>query len=207
MNTPAHALVNLAVLSRGGDDGAGARVMGAEAAGRAGTWTAVAVLAGGIVPDLPMVLFYGWQKLAAGAPEAMIWDELYFRPGWQAFFDAFNSLPLLAVGLYVAWRLASLPATGLFLSMGLHVLADVPLHVADAHRPFFPLSDWRFRSPVSYWNPAHHGRLVGALELAVVVGCAVWAFRRFESTAVRAMAGLATGAYLAQWAWAFWMWG
>lgn len=203
MNTPAHALVNLAALSGGRTRSA----LGADPEAGSETALAAAVLAGGVAPDLPMVAFYGWQKLVRGVPEGIIWGELYFDPGWQALFDAFNSLPLIAVGLYVAWRLGSAPGAGFFASMALHVLADVPLHADDAHRPFFPLSDWRFQSPISYWDPAHHGRLVGALEAVAVAVCCVVALRRFEARAVRALVAAGAALYLSQWAWAAVIWG
>ena len=32
------------------------------------------------------------------------WSDAYFEPGWQAFFDLFNSLPLIALGAVIAWR-------------------------------------------------------------------------------------------------------
>lgn len=231
MNTPAHALVNLVLLTRrdGSLGGTGGSTAGRGGAGGAPTpareeargadgpvpgrgtgpeaWTVAALLAGGVVPDLPMFVFYGWERLVRGATEAEIWGVLYFDPGWQAVFDLFNSLPLIALGLYVAWRLRSLTSTGLFASMGLHVLADLPLHGADAHRPFFPLSTWRFKSPVSYWDPGSFGGVVAPLELAAVAVCTVVALRRFESRGVRWMVGLTAAAYGGQWIWAAVVWG
>ena len=51
MNTPAHALINLALLGRATPPGAVA-----------------AVLAGGLLPDLPMLVFYAVQRLE-GVPK------------------------------------------------------------------------------------------------------------------------------------------
>jgi len=39
-------------------------------------------------------------------------------------------------------------------SMFLHCLADFPLHTEDAHRHFWPFSDFRLDIGISYWNPA-----------------------------------------------------
>ena len=50
------------------------------------------VLAGAVIPDLPMFAFYLWERLVSGASEQAIWGRLYFRPGWQDFFDGFNSI-------------------------------------------------------------------------------------------------------------------
>ncbi len=97
-----------------------------------------------------MFAFYAYQKLLR-TPDSDIWGRVYFDSAWQAFFDVFNSIPLIALCLLVTWRLAAIRWTVLFAAMGLHVVFDLPLHQDDAHRHFFPLSDWRFVSPVSYW--------------------------------------------------------
>jgi hypothetical protein len=58
--------------------------------------------------------------------------------------------------------------------MVLHVAADLPLHREDAHGHFYPFSDWHFESPISYWDPAHHGLVVGGLEVVgVIIGSLV----------------------------------
>lgn len=157
MNTPAHVVVCLAAL------GGGARRRHAGA-----------IAAGALVPDLPMFVFYLWQRLWVGLSEMAIWREAYFRDAWQDFFDLFNSIPIAAV-LALAARAARREGVALFFaSMLVHQLVDLPLHVEDAHRHFFPFTDWRFASPVSYWDPAHYGALGSGLELvAVLVACAV----------------------------------
>jgi hypothetical protein len=131
--TPAHALVNWLILGR-----------------RDRPQTTAAIVAGSLFPDLPMFAFYAYQKLLR-TPDSDIWGRVYFDSAWQAFFDVFNSIPLIALCLLVTWRLAAIRWTVLFAAMGLHVVFDLPLHQDDAHRHFFPLSDWRFVSPVSYW--------------------------------------------------------
>ena len=133
----------------------------------------VPIALGAVLPDAPMFLFYVVQKLA-DVPGRVIWSHAYYLPGWQALFDAFNSLPLIGVGLLVAYRVGSAAGLALFASMALHALCDLPLHHDDAHRHFFPFSDWRFASPVSYWDPRHYGRISAPLELAAaLVGCAL----------------------------------
>ena len=90
--------------------------------------------------------------------------------------------------LFVGW-------TAFFLSMGIHCVCDLLVHREDAHRHFFPLSDFRFVSPVSYWDPRHHGDVFAVLEIGfVVVGCAVLA-RRFGSRVARALLGAVVATY------------
>ena len=152
MDTGAHIICNLVVQSRSSES----RVF-------------AAVLIGAILPDLPIMLFYAWESLVMNSAESEIWSELYFKPGWQNFFDTFNSLPLivvlLALGVYFKKQLISVLA----LSMALHVLLDLPFHHDDAHRHFFPFSDWRFFSPVSYWDPKFHGDVMHIVQIAIVI--------------------------------------
>lgn len=168
MNTPAHLIVNLAVL------GSGERRSQVKP-----------ILAGALLPDLPMFLFYVWQRGVVRATESAIWRRLYFEPDWQAFFDVFNSIPLALLGLLSAWRLRSAAWRAFFASWVLHCVFDLAVHREDAHGHLFPLSDWRFTSPVSYWDPAHHGTAFAGIEtLAVVVG-SLLLWRRYESRSGR----------------------
>jgi hypothetical protein len=138
--------------------------LGGERGRDVGAW----VVGGALLPDAPMFLFFFWERFVAGASQEQIWGELYFEPGWQAFFDAFNSIPLaVGVGL-VAWRLGKRGLQWGAASVVLHCCADLALHREDAHRHFYPLSDWRFESPISYWDPVHYGALGAGLETLVV---------------------------------------
>ena len=152
-----------------------------------------------------MVVFYAAERLA-GRSETVIWSTNYYQASWQVFFDAFNSLPAVALGLILAWRLRSPPLRLLFLSLGLHCLADLALHHDDAHRHFLPLSSWRFASPVSYWDPDHFGRAFLALEFGFVLLSCAFLARRAGERAVRHIALGTLGCYLAFGAFAWWSW-
>lgn len=104
MNTPAHAVVNLALLGRGDHPE-----------------TALPIVVGSILPDVPIVVFYAWAKLVRGVPEKVIWTRAYFDPDWQAGIDLFNSLPVILLALLLAWRLGAPRWTALFAGMALHV--------------------------------------------------------------------------------------
>lgn len=125
---------------------------------------------GAVLPDLPMFVFYGIQKYL-GTPEHEIWSSRYFDPTWQAFFDVFNSVFVVGLLLAIGWRNRFLRLMAL--SMLLHAAADFPLHHDDGHRHFWPL-EFRFESPVSYWDFDHFGWFVLPLEVTCTVIGAVW---------------------------------
>ncbi|MGH0028203.1 MAG: hypothetical protein ACQGVC_00305 [Myxococcota bacterium] len=182
MNTPAHLVVNLALL------GGGSR---RDAAG--------AIALGALLPDLPMFAFFAWETLVRATPQRAIWDERYFDPGWQAAFDLFNSIPLFGVGLAAAlWRRSRVLAA-LCASVLLHCLLDLPFHREDGHRHLFPLSDWRFMSPVSYWDPAHGGALGAGLEGVFVVAAACVLWRRHPRVGVRTALALLAAFTVSAW--------
>ncbi|MAG32340.1 MAG: hypothetical protein CL908_15775 [Deltaproteobacteria bacterium] len=187
MNTPAHIILSAVALGRG-----------------RGQQHWLAITLGALLPDLPMFVFYLIQRLGLGRPEQLIWSKLYFDPDWQRFFDLFNGLPLIALGAAIAYWRRSHALTLFFLSMGIHALADLPLHREDAHGHFFPLSDWRFVSPISYWDPAHHGALVLAAETLFVLAGSTWVVRR--GGAWRFVGWSCLGVYVAFGAFAFRMW-
>jgi len=167
MNTPAHAIINLLLVGKGHRES-----------------HPIAIIAGALLPDAPMLLFYLWEKMN-GVAERVIWRDDYFQPAWQALFDTFHSFPLLALACVAAWR-ARMSALALFFaSMFCHSLFDFPFHHGDAHHHFFPLSDFLFTSPISYWDPAYYGQWVGGLELIVVVAGGGWLLRTASSAALR----------------------
>ena len=187
MNTPAHALLNLALLAR-----------------RPATHSrSAAIVAGALIPDAVIVVFYAWQLLR-GSSESEIWSTAYYQPLWQAAIDVFNSIPLIAAAMLLAWHFRRPLLLALAASMLLHALGDLPLHHDDAHRHFFPFADWRFASPVSYWDPAHHGDIASLAEAAAVLGAATYLWIRHAPARAWVVAGLAI--YLAGrlYAWLVW---
>ncbi|HIE94150.1 MAG TPA: hypothetical protein EYQ83_15290 [Acidobacteria bacterium] len=160
MNTPTHVMLNALVLGRG-------------------RWLShwLAISGGAVAPDLSMVFLFAYERVVRGTPERVIWSTRYFDPDWQLVVDLFNSFPLIGLGALVAWRLRATAWLAFFASMALHCVTDLLVHREDAHAHFFPLSSWRFISPVSYWDPRHYGWLVGPLELLLIVGGALVLFR------------------------------
>lgn len=161
MHLPSHALVNLTALDQ---------------------WTTPElrpyVLLGAVAPDLPVLAFYFVCRFVLGLSDETIWQDVYYEDRWFNVFATFHSLPVtLAVcGLGLALQIPWL--TLLAASMVLHNLADFPLHAKDAHRHFYPLSNYRFKSPVSYWNPRFWGRVAAAGEVLILVACSAYMYPR-----------------------------
>jgi hypothetical protein len=164
MNTPSHAILNLAILGKATHPEAN-----------------LLIVLGGILPDIPIFLFYGWAKLIAKMPEHLIWSQGYYSPMMQTIVAISHSIPLAMIGLAIAtfyqWKILQI----LCLSLILHSLFDLPVHHDDAHRHFFPFSNYRFISPLSYWDTKHYGSIVSLVEILLVFFATIRAFSWVES--------------------------
>ncbi|HIG72109.1 MAG TPA: hypothetical protein EYQ46_19040 [Myxococcales bacterium] len=191
MNTPAHALIAVASLA-----GGSRRPFARHA------------VAGALLPDIPMFGFYLWQRGYVGLSENQIWNETYFKPDWQLFFDTFNSAPLVLLGFALTSLANPSVRQGLqvfFGAMLLHIMVDLPLHHDDGHRHFLPLSEWRFESPISYWDPAHAGMYGAGLELLCVLGASSIIWRRTQARWVRVLVGTLSALSLFVYAGFYWV--
>jgi len=189
MNTPAHAIVNLLLFGK-----------------KQRQHHAVVIMVGALLPDLPMLLFY-LQAKWRGLSESEIWHHDYFAANWQALFDTFHSFPLLGLACFMAWRLQKPVYLVFFASMFVHSCFDFPLHNADAHHHFFPLSMWQFHSPLSYWDPQHYGRVIAVIELFTVLIGGAWLLRTSGSHALKNGVGLILLLYLSAWGFSVLWWG
>ena len=152
MKTPSHAIINLAIL------------------GRTQHYELnLLIVTGGILPDIPIFLFYFWAKYIARLPAATILSEAYYEPFVQNFVALFHSIPLAVMGWLMAYYFGWQSVQILFISMILHSLGDLPVHNDDAHRHFFPFSNYRFISPFSYWDRKHYGSIVSVVEMLLVL--------------------------------------
>lgn len=180
MNTPAHLLIGAGVFAT---------------PHRAAVNTAA--LLGSVLPDLSLYLLSGWALIVQRIPAQQVFDTLYFSPGWQNVFAIDNSFVLWAAGLAAGAALKARWAIALCGAALLHLIGDFLLHHGDARRHFWPLSDWVFVSPVSYWDPRHFGHIVGPLEGALCLLICVLLWRRFHGAAARCCVALAAVAALA----------
>ncbi len=136
-----------------------------------------------------MFLFYFWEKYLMGRSERWIWSTGYHDLSWRAFFDLLNSIPLLGIAALLSFWRGRNWLVAMFGSMILHCLADLPLHHHDSHRHLFPFSEWRFESPVSYWDPRHYGHIFAPLELLLVLAGSLVLITTWRVRSVRLIAG------------------
>ncbi len=129
----------------------------------------IAITIGAILPDIPIFLFYIISKYMYNMSEATIWGQAYYEPIWQNIIATSHSIPIALIGFLICWRLDWKWGAILCVSMVFHCLLDLPVHNDDAHRHFYPLSDYRFYSPVSYWDVNHHAKIVAGIEAALVL--------------------------------------
>lgn len=168
MNTPAHMIVGMAAFGKPGQR----RVT-------------LAAVAGGFVPDLSLFVMVGVWVYLLGIEPRIVFGQLFYSESWQNVFAIDNSFFLwgavLAAALWRRWAvLAAFASSGL-----LHLLFDFLLHNGDARQHFWPLSDWVFNSPLSYWDRNYYGNIVGTVELVGALILCLWMLIRFRSWAMR----------------------
>lgn len=148
--------------------------------------TAAAVV-GSLLPDFSLYFMFFWNRWVRGMSERQIFGTEYFSDYWQRVFSIDNSIPLwgavLAVGLA-----ARAPVIAVFAAAGLmHLVLDLALHHDDGRAHFWPISEWKFESPVSYWDPRHYGDIVGPVEIGICAVMLIALWRRFPSVVARVL--------------------
>ncbi len=140
-----------------------------------------ALMFGAVLPDLPLIvttlvcLVVDWfNKLpmpssdnpVTGSVTGQLFNDWFFNNPWviaeHNVFHSPTSLVMLGSLAYWLWLKNKRYAGGIvWLMIGcmLHTLCDIPVHHDDGPLLFFPLNwDYRYMSPISYWDPARYGR-------------------------------------------------
>lgn len=202
MNTVTHVLVNAAIDRRVRERRAAAQDGGYEPDESDGPVAPApgdhpihtkAFLWGGAAPDLPLIVMTvvatawfmvvrGW---GIGDSLSHVFRDLYFsNPFWKLANNLLQAPAMLLLWLgmivLIRRRWPSLGRTLLWFLAGMviHVAVDIPVHHDDGPLLLFPF-EWtvRFRSPVSYWDPRHHGAVVGMVEYALAAGLVLYLLR------------------------------
>ena len=167
-----------------------------------------AAVLGALAPDASIFFMWGLSKWQ-GVPESVVWQQWYYSDYWQHLGAISNSIPLYTAMLIAAWVLGARFSTGshnmlpmpvylkpdvsripamLFvfsLAALLHTLTDLPLHHDDGRPHFWPISQWIFRSPVSYWDPNHYGTIWSLVEVLMALWLILVLWRRYAHALVK----------------------
>lgn len=180
VNTPAHLILAAGLFARPGQPRANAMVM-----------------AGAMIPDISIVVMIAWQHWIVGHPLREVFEQDFRADFWQGVFAVDNSIPLWGLALGLA-LLNGRRALALCAAAALvHLALDLPLHNEDARRHFWPLSDWMYRSPLSYWDAARHAGVIRPIEAAASIALCILLWRRFARPGPRALIALGAAAELA----------
>ncbi len=146
---------------------------------------ALAALLGAFIPDISLYVLCGVSIFILGISPHVVFDELYFSDSWQTVFSIDNSFVLWGVLSAIALARKQPVFVVFTASALLHLLTDFTLHHDDARAHFWPITDWRFASPVSYWDSAHHAAWAAPLEGLVAFACGVLLWLRHAKPMVR----------------------
>ncbi len=181
-------------------------LMGAVLFGRKVPGTAWAGAMGGLTPDIPMFAIVAFLRLTGHGFDE-IFGKLYWSGWWQICnaighnFLLWSSVFLISLRMNAVGnaKLAerSRYAVAFSGSALLHSAVDFLVHRNDAHMHFWPLSQWRFVSPVSYWDSAHYGTPFGLFEASLGLTMAALLFRQFQRLAIRVLLALIIVLYAA----------
>ena len=165
MTTQSHAILNIAILSK-----------------RYKPYLHSYACLGAVIPDVPIFIFFAVQTFILRTPQREMWGSRYFMEAWQNFFDIFNAVPLILIVLGIGYFLLRSERMTIFAwSMLIHCAFDFLTHHDDGHRHFFPLSDFLFASPISYWDRNYHAGIVEPIERLVIIAASIYLFPRLKT--------------------------
>lgn len=154
MRTYTHVLLSYLVAARISD-------------GRGAAWAA----AGAALPDVPALAGAAWLLLRRGRlAREEFHGEVCGRRRFGAPDAALHSVAVLAAVAGAQTAAGTDDGRGKVFLLGWagHAAADLLTHGADARPPMWPLSRWRFASPVSYRERDRHGAAFTAIEHAAL---------------------------------------
>lgn len=112
----------------------------------------------------------------------------------------FNSIPiylgLAVLGWFAQGKLWGKLVLFFALAALIHMATDLPVHGHDAYRHFWPFSDWRFYSPLSYYERDLYGAWVSALETLIALVSIIVLWRRFPKLWVKIVLGILAALYI-----------
>lgn len=153
----------------------------------AGRAAGVAAATGAVFPDLPSYvgtayhvgMSFVWEGWEAMHSEALL-DAIYFTGPFGATGSALHSV-IPVVLLLIVYRVLGLGRRDtrrilLWFLLGWfgHTVADFLTHVDDTRPFFWPIADWEWSSPVSYYNPLYYGEEFFAISHGLMLLIILW---------------------------------
>ena len=180
METYAHSFFTWALAKHGVKVGRAAGIAGAV---------------GAAFPDLPAfagtAYYVGYAFLTDGwssmhSQETL--DAIYFTGPFGGTGSALHSaVPVVVLlAFYRVLRLGRRDSRRILLWFLIgwlgHALVDFLTHVDDTRPLFWPITDWTWRSPISYYNPLYYGRQFFIASHGIMLLTIGWlSFKRFKS--------------------------
>lgn len=187
MNTPAHIIFATAAF--------------AQPFNRRRTLAAVG---GALAPDLSLYVMATVSLYVLQLSPGHVFDTLYFSDTWQTVFAVDNSFFVWGAAFALAWGAGAKNGMVFAASALLHLAFDFPLHHDDGRPHFWPLSNWVFQSPLSYWDSRAHAGIVAPVEMGLSLLFCLILMRRFPSLRSRLLiAALASVQLAPVFFWAF----
>lgn len=174
-------------------------LLGAWLFGRRDSTLMMAGAIAGAAPDVPMFVIVA-VLAAQGHSGQQIFGHDYFQPWWQHINGLSHSFPLWGLALMTMLFMQRTRPGARWAAIGVtvaaaglaHGVVDFLCHREDAHMQFWPLSDWKFASPVSYYDRRHFGVPVmigeAVLGLAMAWQLGHWARRRWSRALIAIVA-------------------
>ncbi len=153
---------------------------------------AVGGASGAVFPDLPALAGAAWlgsrrHRLNRSA----LCEEVCTKRSFAGPDAALHSVLPVGASLLILWTLGSKelslrkPLLTFLIGWAGHVLTDALTHAEDARPILWPISEWRLRSPISYWDRSRYARNFTLAEHGTLLLLVAWAISR-QSRALRA---------------------
>lgn len=131
------------------------------------------IVLGSVLPDLPFYFGAPYQAVRHKAFHKGAVDLAKDHWLFGFLLESLHSFLVCGLAMLLTYFFAPIlfPLTIGWMS---HNVIDFFTHHKEAHAHFHPLSDWRFRSPVSYYEKEFHAAAFTIVEHAAIALLLVW---------------------------------
>ncbi len=139
---------------------------------------------GAALPDLPVIAGAVWLGARRRLNRPKLYEEVCAKRSFANPDAALHSMLPVGALLMILWTLGSKelslrkPLLTFLIGWGGHVLTDALTHAEDARPILWPTSEWRLRSPISYWDRSRYARTFTMVEHGALVLLVAWTISR-----------------------------